>query len=76
MAYPSLGHLVYELVAAPWSLPDFDLEADLDALLAAEARLGSPQGIVLLDRRYVLEAYKPASSARRHEQPPARSGVE
>ncbi len=64
MAYPSLGHLVYELVAAPWSLPDFDLEADLDALLAAEARLGSPQGIVLLDRRYLLEAYKPISRGR------------
>ncbi len=63
VSYPSLGHLVYELVTAPWSLPDFDLEADLDALLAVEAQLGGPQGIVLLDRRYVVEAFKPGPRA-------------
>ncbi len=59
VAYRHLGHLVYFLVAAPWTIPDFDLAADLEALLAAEQRLGGPQGIVLTDPRYLLEAHKP-----------------
>ena len=59
VAYRRLGHLVYFLVAAPWTIPDFDLEADLDALLAVERELGGPEGIVLTDPRYLLEARKP-----------------
>lgn len=68
MAYPTLGHLAYEIAAAPWSLPDFDLEADLDALLRVEAELGGPQGIVLFDRRYLVEAYRPAPNPFRGSQ--------
>jgi SAM-dependent methyltransferase len=59
VAYRELGHLVYLLVAAPWTVPDFDLEADLDGLLAVERQLGGPAGIVLSDPRYLLEARKP-----------------
>jgi len=59
VAYRHLGHLVYFLVAAPWTIPDFDLEADLEALLAVERQLGGPEGIVLTDPRYLLEARKP-----------------
>jgi SAM-dependent methyltransferase len=59
VAYRELGHLVYEIAATPWALWAFDVEADLDALLAVEARYGGADGVVLLDRRYVLEAYKP-----------------
>jgi SAM-dependent methyltransferase len=59
VAYQHLGHLVYFLVAAPWTIPDFDLEADLEALLAVEHQLGGPDGIVLTDPRYLLEARKP-----------------
>ncbi len=59
VAYRGLGELVYELTAAPWTIPDFDLEADLEALLQIEDRLGRKEGIVLSDRRYILEAYKP-----------------
>ena len=59
VAYRQLGHLVYFLAAAPWTVPDFDLETDLDALLEVEHRLGGPQGIVLSDPRYLLEAVKP-----------------
>jgi SAM-dependent methyltransferase len=62
VAYRHLGHLVYELVAAPWTVPDFDLESDLDALLRLEAALGGPQGIVLTDRRYLLKAVKPGGT--------------
>ena len=59
VAYRQLGHLVYCLAAAPWTIPDFDLETDLEALLAVEQTLGGPEGIVLSDPRYVLEARKP-----------------
>jgi SAM-dependent methyltransferase len=59
VAYRGLGELVYELMAAPWTIPDFNLEADLDALLEVEARLGRAEGIVLVDRRYLIEAHKP-----------------
>jgi SAM-dependent methyltransferase len=47
VAYQHLGELVYLLVAAPWTIPDFDLAADLDALLRLEQALGGPAGIVL-----------------------------
>jgi SAM-dependent methyltransferase len=59
VAYRHLGHLVYLLAVAPWHVTDFDLAADLDALLAAERGLRRPEGIVLGDRRYFLEARKP-----------------
>lgn len=59
VAYRQLGHLVYFLVAAPWTIPDFDLDADLEALLAVEQQLGGPDGIELTDPRYLLEARKP-----------------
>jgi SAM-dependent methyltransferase len=59
VAYRHLGHLVYFLVAAPWTIPDFDLDDDLEALLEAEQRLSGPDGIVLTDPRYLLEAHKP-----------------
>jgi SAM-dependent methyltransferase len=59
-AYRHLGHLVYVLVVAPWTIPDFDLDADLEALLEVERRLGGPEGIVLSSPRYLLEARKPA----------------
>jgi SAM-dependent methyltransferase len=61
MAYQHLGQIVYHLAAAPWSLPDFDLEADLDALLEVEGTLRRPEGLVLIDRRYILEARKPSA---------------
>ncbi|MCC7358343.1 MAG: class I SAM-dependent methyltransferase [Anaerolineales bacterium] len=58
MAYPHLGPLVYMLVAAPWTVPDFSLETDLDTLLEVDRTLRRPEGIVLTDRRYILEARK------------------
>lgn len=60
VAYQHLGHLVYFLVVAPWTIPEFDLDADLETLLEVERSLGGPEGIVLSDPRYLLEARKPA----------------
>ncbi len=59
VAYRQLGHLVYFLAAAPWYVPNFNLDTDLDVLLEVERRLGGPDGIVLGDKRYILEARQP-----------------
>ena len=58
IAFPSLGEVVYMLTAAPWTIPDFDLERDLDALLALERSAKREEGIVFTESRYIIEAYK------------------
>lgn len=55
-----LGELVFALTAAPWIIPDFDLETDLAALLRLERERLGLEGIVLSDRRYIVEARQPA----------------
>ena len=58
-AFGGLGDIVYLLTAAPWTIPDFDVERDLDALLALEHALTHERGIVLTETRYIIEAHKP-----------------
>lgn len=58
-AYRSLGDLVVMLLIAKDYIPDFDIERDAEALLAVESALGTPEGIVLTEPRYLLEARKP-----------------
>lgn len=60
IAWASLGDLVLHLLIAPWAIPDFDVGRDIDALMAVEAALTTPDGIVMRDGRYLLEAHKPA----------------
>ena len=57
-AYRCLGDVVYMLQVTPWTIPEFNLEQDLDALLALEQSLLSDGGIVLTNNRYIIEAYK------------------
>ena len=59
VAFGSLGDLVFMLMTAPWTIPDFDPQLELDALMAVEAELSTPDGIVLSEGRYLLEARKP-----------------
>lgn len=59
VAFGSLGDLVFMLCVAPWEIPDFDVERDLDALLAVEAACGEDAGIVLTETRYLLVAECP-----------------
>ena len=59
-AFGSLGDLVYMLLIAPWCVPDFDPAADIDALLALEDALRTPEGIALTEQRYLITAHKPA----------------
>ncbi len=47
VAYRHVGALAYLLLVAPWMVPDFDVEADLDALVAIDDDLRGPEGIVL-----------------------------
>ena len=58
-AFGGLGDIVYLLTAAPWTIPGFDVERDLDALLALERGLTRERGIVLTETRYIIEALKP-----------------
>jgi SAM-dependent methyltransferase len=62
-AFESIGDLVYMLcILAPYDVPDFDpLGADLETLLALESAFTTPDGLVLTDGRYIIEARKPAS---------------
>jgi hypothetical protein len=59
VAYPSLGQLVYLICVSPWEIEDFDLDADLDALLALETDCLTEDGVVLTECRYLLTARKP-----------------
>ncbi len=59
-AYASIADLAAMLMVAPWEVPGFDLERDEAALLAVERDLGTGDGIVLSEGRYLLRAQKPA----------------
>ena len=61
VAYPSLGEFAYMLTVAPWTIPEFDVERDLDALLALEADCLGDEGFVVTEDRYLLTARKPAA---------------
>ena len=58
VAYRTLGDLVYMLLLSPWWLPDFDPRASVDRLLALEDALGTPEGVVVTESRYLLVAEK------------------
>ena len=58
VAMGGLGDVVYMLTAVPWAVPGFDLERDLDALLALERDHGREEGLVLTQSHFVIEAVK------------------
>jgi SAM-dependent methyltransferase len=60
VAYGSLCDLVFMLLITPWTIPDFDVERDLEALLALEAECSTEDGLVLTWSRFLLVAEKPA----------------
>jgi SAM-dependent methyltransferase len=60
VAFGSLGDVAYMLLVAPWDIPGFDPEADIEALLALEDAFGTADGIVLTESRFVIEARKPS----------------
>ncbi|MEX2247879.1 MAG: class I SAM-dependent methyltransferase [Dehalococcoidia bacterium] len=56
VAYATLGDVVFMMLITPWEVPDFDPDAEIDALLAMEDALGGPQGIVFTEVRYLIAA--------------------
>lgn len=54
--FRELGHLVYHLVAAPWTIPGFGLESHRDGLAELARRSRSDGGLVLTDGFWVLQA--------------------
>jgi SAM-dependent methyltransferase len=58
VAYESLGDMVFMLLVAPWEVPGFDVEQDLDALLALEEAHSTEEGLVMTSGRYLLEGQK------------------
>ncbi len=59
VAYASLGDFVYLLCVTPWTIPGFDVERDLEALLAFEADRLTEDGIVVTECRCLITARKP-----------------
>jgi SAM-dependent methyltransferase len=59
VVYESLGDIVFMLLVAPWTIPDFDVERDLDGLLALEERCTTADGLVMTWSRFLLVAEKP-----------------
>jgi len=60
VAYGGLGEMVFMLLVTPWTIPDFDVERDLEALLALEAECSTEDGLVMTWSRFLLVAEKPA----------------
>ena len=56
VVYGSLGDLVFMLLVAPWEIPEFDVERDLDALLALEDACTTDDGLVMTWSRFVIVA--------------------
>ncbi|OAI39733.1 hypothetical protein AYO38_07140 [bacterium SCGC AG-212-C10] len=56
VAYRSLEDFVFMVAAAPWDLPDFGLDGDIDAWLAFERDCTTTDGLVVTEGRYLLEA--------------------
>lgn len=59
-AYETIGDIAFLLLVAPWEVPGFEPERDVDALIAMEDALGTPDGIMFTESRYLLVARKPA----------------
>jgi ubiquinone/menaquinone biosynthesis C-methylase UbiE len=58
VAFATLAELVKMLTVAPWYVPEFDVERDIEALRALEHDLDGPAGIELIEGRYLLRGVK------------------
>ncbi len=59
VAFASLGEIVFMLLIAPWEIPHFDVEKDIDGLLQLEAAQLTERGLELTESRFLLVAEKP-----------------
>lgn len=61
VAFADLASVVFVLSIAPWTVPGFALEGDIDALLALESDLATSHGIIMGEGRSLLVVRKPAA---------------
>ena len=59
VAYAGLGDIVFMLLITPWTIPDFDVERDIEALLELEQACSTDDGLVMTWSRFLLVAEKP-----------------
>jgi hypothetical protein len=50
--------MVFMLLITPWTIPDFDVERDLESLLALEADCSTDDGLVMTWSRFLIVAEK------------------
>ena len=55
--FRELGHLVYNLAAAPWAFPAFDLHTHLDGLAELDREYRAGRAPLLTDGFYLLQAH-------------------
>lgn len=53
--FNELGHLVYQLVATPWSIPGFGIESHLEGLTRLNDQLKNGRGLIFTAGYYLLE---------------------
>jgi SAM-dependent methyltransferase len=53
--FRKLGHLVYHLVAAPWTLPNFSVQSHREGLAQLDLQARSERGLVLTEGFYLLQ---------------------
>ena len=58
--FRELGHLVYQLIAAPWTIPGFSVETHRKGLDRLEQQARSERGLVLTEGFYLLQARRSA----------------
>jgi SAM-dependent methyltransferase len=58
VAYGELGELLFMLLITPWTIPDFNVDGDLEALLALERNRTTSDGLVMTWDRFLLVAEK------------------
>jgi SAM-dependent methyltransferase len=59
VAYASLADFVFMLLIVPWTIPDLDVERDLELLLQLEQDFSTKDGLVLTWSRFLIVATKP-----------------
>jgi SAM-dependent methyltransferase len=58
VAYEELGDFFFMLLIAPWTIPDLDVEGDLETLLELERDCTTSDGLVMTFSRFLLVAEK------------------
>jgi SAM-dependent methyltransferase len=58
VAYGSIADLAFNLAVTPWTIPGFDFDQDVDALLSLDAEQSQDEGLIMTRALYLLSAVK------------------